>query len=109
MAKTPFDQGSDRGGERDREADIAEIEERRMDGEADILQQGVEVLALGWRRIEPPEWVRGEDDEGQEGGADQALHGEQRALRRAGRSSPNKVSSVPKIARLSAQRSIELS
>ena len=42
----PFDQRRDREGERDREADIAEIEKRRMDGEADVLQDRVQVLAL---------------------------------------------------------------
>ena len=51
-----------------------------MDGEADILQHRVEVPALGRRRIEPQERVRGEDDEGEERGGDQALHGEHAGL-----------------------------
>ena len=45
-----LDQRGDGEGERDRAADIAEIEERRMDGEADVLEDRVEVVALDRRR-----------------------------------------------------------
>ena len=72
----PSMQGRDREGERDGEADIAEVEHRRMDGEADILQHRVEVLPFDRRRIEAGERVRRGQDEQQEGGADPALHGE---------------------------------
>ena len=41
-----FEQRCDGEGEGDREADIAEIEERRMKGEAGILQDRIEVAAL---------------------------------------------------------------
>ena len=44
-----LDQGGDGEGERDREADIAEIEHRRMDREADILQHRIEIAALDRR------------------------------------------------------------
>ena len=61
-----FDQR--RNGERigDREADIAEVEQRRMDRETGVLQDRVEVAALE-RRREPHERVRGQEDEGEEG------------------------------------------
>ena len=46
----PVDQRRDGEGEGDREADIAEIEQRRMDREAEILQDRVEVLPFDRRR-----------------------------------------------------------
>ena len=58
------------------EADIAEVEHRRMDGEADVLQHRVEVLPFDRRRIEAGERVRRRQDEQQEGGADPALNGQ---------------------------------
>ena len=39
-------QRADREGERDRQADIAEVERRRMEGEAGVLQQRVEPLPV---------------------------------------------------------------
>ena len=55
----PVDQGRDGKGIGDRESDIADIEQRRMDREAEILQQRVEIHGLraapaagagrGWR------------------------------------------------------------
>ena len=68
------DQRGDGEGEADREADIAEVEQRRMDGEADVLQDRVEVAALDRRRRQPRERIRGRQDEEQEGRADPALH-----------------------------------
>jgi hypothetical protein len=41
-----FDQRRDGKGEGNREADIAEIEQRRMDREADVLEDRVEVIAF---------------------------------------------------------------
>ena len=41
-----LDQRRDREGERHREADIAEIEKRRMEGEAGILQHRIEAVAV---------------------------------------------------------------
>ena len=58
----------------DREADIAEIEQRRMDGEAGVLQDRVEVSAFDRRRRQPRERVGRQQDEQQEGGAEHALH-----------------------------------
>ncbi len=71
-----LDEGGDREGKADREADIAEIEQRRMDGEAEILQHRVEIAALDRRRIEPDERIGRRQDEQEEGGADGALHGQ---------------------------------
>ena len=70
----PVDQRGDREGEADREADIADVEERRVDREAGILQQRVEVVALQRRRDHAAERVRGRDDEQHEHRGDQALH-----------------------------------
>src|ERR1700729_2855825 len=71
-----FDQRG--GGERidNREADIAEIEEGGMDCEARVLQDRIEVASFEWRGREPLERVRGQENEGEEGDADQALYGE---------------------------------
>ncbi len=54
-----------------------------MDGEADVLEDRVQVAALQRCRIEPREGVGGEEDEDQEGGADPALNRQRaRAKRR---------------------------
>ena len=45
------EQRADREAERHRQADIAEVERRRMEGEAGVLEQGVEAPALDRRRI----------------------------------------------------------
>src|SRR5215467_15645546 len=58
-----FDEGRDREGERDREPHIADVEQWRMDGEAGILQDWVEVAALDRRRLEAEEGIRGRQDE----------------------------------------------
>ena len=58
-----FDQGRDRKGEADGKADIAEVKQRRMDGEPDILQHRIEVAALARRRIEPVERIGRQQDE----------------------------------------------
>ena len=44
------DQGGDGKREADREAYIAEVEQWRMDGETDVLQDRVEIAALDRRR-----------------------------------------------------------
>ncbi len=72
----PSDQGRDREGIGDREADIADIEQRRVDREAEILQDRVEVLPLPRRRDQTPERIRGQQREGEEGDADTALRRE---------------------------------
>ena len=83
-----FDQRGDREGEADGKADIAEIEQRRVDGEADVLQHRVEVPALGRRRIEADEGIRGQQDEQQEGGRNPGLHGEHVGLQRVRQIAP---------------------
>jgi hypothetical protein len=45
----PLDQGGDGEGEGHREADVAEVEERRMEGEARVLQERVQVLPVEGR------------------------------------------------------------
>ena len=47
-----------------------------MDREAGVLQDGIEVASLEWRRRQPLERVRGQENEGEEGETDQALNGE---------------------------------
>ena len=71
-----LEQRGDGKGERDREADIAEIEHRRMHGEADVLQHGVEVPALDRRIGQPQERIRGQQDEEIESAGDPGLHRE---------------------------------
>ena len=58
------DKRADREGESDREADIAEVERRRMEGQAGVLKQRIEAPALRRRRREARERVRGEQQEG---------------------------------------------
>ncbi len=60
-----LDQRRDREGIGDRKPDIAEIEKRRMEGEPRVLEQRVEVAAVGGHRKQPRERVRGRDDEQQ--------------------------------------------
>src|SRR5271154_4227466 len=60
----------------DRETDIAEIEQRRMDREARVLENGIEVASLEGRGREALERVRGQENEGEESDADQALNSE---------------------------------
>ncbi len=71
-----FDQGGGGEGIDDREADIAEVEDRRVDREARVLKDRVQVAPLERGGRQALERVRGQQDEQQEGGADQALHGE---------------------------------
>ena len=61
-----LDQRRDRERVGGREADIAEIEHRRMEGEAGVLQDRVQALAVERRRVEAQERVRGEQHEGEE-------------------------------------------
>ena len=103
-----FDQGRDGEGERDREADIAEIEHRRMDREAEILQDRIEVAALERRLREAQERVRGEQDEQIEGAGDPRLHRQHVGLQ----ASPadwrrTAATSAPNSARMSTHSSIE--
>ena len=79
---TAFDQGRDGEGERNGEADIAEIEHRRMHRETEILQDRIEIAALDRHLGQPPERVRGEEDEQVEGGRDPGLHRQHVGLER---------------------------
>ena len=77
-----FEQRRRGEGERGREADIAEIEQRRMEGEAGILQQRIEPAALERRRMRRAERIGGEEHESQEGDARSCLHAERARLQR---------------------------
>ena len=85
----PLDQRGDGEGEGHREADIAEVEEGRVEGEARVLQQRVQVAPVDGRHREPQEGVRGEQDEGQEGDADRGLHRQHPRLEGRGQLAPN--------------------
>src|SRR6185312_15944520 len=53
-----LDQCSRSKSKRNRESDIAEVKKRRMNREADILQNRIELLAFGRRRIEAQKRIR---------------------------------------------------
>ena len=75
-----LDQRGDGEGVGHREADVAEVEEGRVEGEAGVLEQRVEVVAVEGRVRQPDEGVRGQEDEGEEGDGDRRLHGEDAGL-----------------------------
>ena len=66
------EQRRDRERERDRESDVAHVEHRRMEHHARILQQRIQVAAVGRRRKQAVERVRREQHEEQEAEADEA-------------------------------------
>ena len=68
--------------ERDREADIAEIEHRRMEREAGVLQDRIEIAALERRIGDAQERIRRDQNEQMKGGSDPGLHGERIGLER---------------------------
>ena len=78
-----------------------------MDREAGVLQDRIEVASLERRGGEPLERVRGQENEGEEGQADQALNGERVGAKRCGSARPNRATSAPKIARMKTHSSIE--
>src|SRR5690606_17262802 len=59
----PLDQRGNGEGEGYRQADIAEIEERRMEGEPRILQQRIEPVAIERDGVQPPDRDGGVTDE----------------------------------------------
>ena len=79
-----FDQR--RGGERkgDREADVAEIQQRRMHREPGVLQDRIEIAAFERRLREPRERIRRGQHEQLECSGDPRLHGERRRFQRRG-------------------------
>ncbi|KAG0958570.1 hypothetical protein G6F31_012326 [Rhizopus arrhizus] len=68
--------------ERYREADIAQVQHRRMDDQPRVLQQRIEVAAFQWHRIQAQERVGGEDQEGEEADADHTHHRQYARLHR---------------------------
>ncbi len=74
LVEPPFEQGCDRERERHREADVADVEHRRVEGERRVLQQRVQVASVNRGRYEPLERARGEQDEQQEADANDAEH-----------------------------------
>ena len=85
---TPADERGRRKGKHDRKADIAEIKDRRMEGETGVLENGIEVVALDRRRIKPDERVCREQHEAQERRTDHALNGERARLERRREAAP---------------------
>ncbi|GAB5377817.1 MAG: hypothetical protein AcusKO_42790 [Acuticoccus sp.] len=69
-------------GEHDRETNIAEIEQRRVERQTDVLQQRVEILAVERRWEDPLERVRGEQHERQEADADPRLNAQSSRFQR---------------------------
>ena len=70
------DQRGDGERERDREADVAHVEHRRVDHHPRVLQQRVELAAFRRGRDEPVERVRRRQHEEQEAEREQAHDGE---------------------------------
>ncbi len=58
------------------EADVTGVENRRMHGEREILQQRVQIVAVCRRRQQAQEGIRRCEREQQEAGADEAQHAE---------------------------------
>ena len=72
----PADERGGREGEDDREADIADIEQRRMNREARVLQDRVEIAPFPWRLRDARKGIGGDKDEEEKRRAEQALHSE---------------------------------
>ena len=75
-----LDQRGHRQREHHREADIAGVEERRMDGQRRVLQQRVERVALDRRVGQPQQRVGGEHHVADEEHAQAALRRHRRGL-----------------------------
>ena len=102
-----LDQGGDGEGEGDREADIAEIEQRRMDREADVLQHRVEVLPSTGAGTSRRNGFEVKRMKSRNAAAIQRLHREHDGLQRRAGCAPNAATSAPNSARMSTQSSIE--
>ncbi len=103
-----LDQRGDGKGERHRKPDIAEVQERRMEGQAGVLQQRVQILPVHRRKFQPQERVRGEQDKGKERHARSAdCTDSTRARRLGGRLPPNQAAQAPNSVRISTHSSIE--
>ncbi len=87
---TPLDQRGDGEGKTDRKADIAQIKQRRVDGEPDILQDRVEIAPLDRRRIEPGKRVRGHQNKQKERHANHALDRQHGGLQGRGQIAPER-------------------
>ena len=69
-------QRRDGEGEGDREADVAHVQHRRVQHHAGVLQQRIQVAAVGRGRQQPVEGIRREEQESEESRADQSHHAE---------------------------------
>ena len=74
--ETAAQQRGDGECEGDREADVAHVQHRRVRDHSRILQQRIQVAAVGGHREQPLERVRGEQHEKQEAEAHEAHHAE---------------------------------
>src|SRR3546814_9875857 len=73
-------QSAESKGKGDRKADIAEIQRRRMESEAGVLQQRIETLSVRRRRLQALERVGGKEQEGIEAKADNCLRAQGRHM-----------------------------
>ena len=78
-----------------------------MEGEAGVLQQRVQIVAVDRRLEQADERVRGEQDEGEEGGGDRRLDRKDAGAQGGGRLPPQTATMAPKSVRISIQSSIE--
>src|SRR5690606_21701324 len=75
------DERADREAEGNREADIADVERRRVEGEAGVLEQGIETLPGGRREGQALEGAGGEEEGGKEAETERRLRSERRDQR----------------------------
>ena len=76
----PFNQPGNGKGKSHRQPDIADIEGRRMKGEAGVLKNGVEPAPVERRALEPLKRVRGEQAKSEEASSHHRLHGQRADL-----------------------------
>ena len=79
-----FDQSRDSEREADRKPDIAQIKQRRVHRETDVLQHRVEVASFDRRGVQPCERVGRHQNEKQECRADPTLHTKHIGTQRCG-------------------------
>ena len=102
-------QGRQREGKRHRKADIAHVEQRRMEHHPRILQEGIQVAAFGRRRHQPIEGVRRQQQEEQEADADQTHdreHARHHLLRQVAREQCHREAPAAQHQRPQEQRSL---
>ena len=74
LAAPPGNKCREGEGERHRKADVAEIEHRRVNHHARVLQQGIQVVAVGRNRHQPFEGIGQKQNQAEETDNQPALH-----------------------------------